>query len=91
LSTQLKADDVVIDVHLAGRKLDISATRGGSKLAPRTLALPAGDAPCKAPDGYSLENTTSGYDPATHRFAFSISVLQGQVACTSHGFVVALE
>jgi hypothetical protein len=90
-SAQLTSEDVVIDVHLEKRKLDITYSRDGKKLAPIHLALPAKDGPCKAADAYDLPNTMAGYDKKSQVFAFTVHASQGDTVCFAHSFVVALK
>lgn len=89
---KLNSEDVVIDVSVTGRKVNVRATRDGKALAPVTRSLAAKDGPCKAVTGYSLLSTAAGFDAKTGLFAFSIVAADaGNPACFSHDFVVTLE
>jgi len=90
-ATQLKSEDLVIDVRLVSRKLDISASRDGKKLKAVSKKLPAKEGACKAVDGYDIANTMAGYDATTGAFAFSVTAEEAGTVCFSHDFVVTLK
>jgi len=90
-ATQLKSEDLVIDVRVIGRKLDVSASRDGKKLKGVSKKLPAKEGACKAVDGYSIANTMAGYDATTGAFAFSVTAEEAGGVCFSHDFVVTLK
>jgi hypothetical protein len=89
-TTELKTEDVVIDVAVAKRKLKITGTRAGKKLAPISLTIPK-DGPCKSVDAYGLANTMAGYDGTTSQLAFTLQAWQHDQVCFAHGFVVTLK
>jgi hypothetical protein len=90
--TKLNSEDVVIDLSVTGRKVDVRATRDGKALAPVSRTLAAKDGACKAVTGYSLLNTAAGFDPKTGLLAFSIVAADADnPACFSHDFVVTLK
>jgi len=88
---QLKSEDVVIDLALADKKLTISGTRDGKKLKAVVKLKLGKDGPCPSVDGYSLANTTAGYDKATQLFAFSINAEHDSAVCFAHDYVVGLK
>jgi hypothetical protein len=90
--TKLNSEDLVIDLSVTGRKVEVHATRDGKALAPVTRSLAAKDGTCKAVTGYSLLNTAAGFDPKTGLFAFSIVAADADnPACFSHDFLVTLK
>jgi len=89
-ATELKSEDVVVAIALAKRKLEITGTRAGKKLAPIAIALPA-DGPCKTVDTYGLANTMAGYDAKTGQLAFTLQAWQHDQVCFAHGLVVTLK
>ncbi|HTR53614.1 MAG TPA: hypothetical protein VMJ10_23130 [Kofleriaceae bacterium] len=92
MSEQLASEDVVIDVGVADRKVELAPTRAGKKLAAIHLALPAKDGPCKSLVGYSIANTAAGFDAKTGLFAFSVLIEQdGGSICFSHDYVVTVK
>lgn len=90
-ATQLKSEDIVIDVRLVSRKLEVAASRDGKKLKGASKKLPAKDGACEAVDGYGIANTMAGYDVTTGAFAFSITAEEAGSVCFSHEFVVTLK
>jgi hypothetical protein len=90
-ATQLKHEELVVELRVAERKVELRATRDGKPLAPITRALPAGDGPCASVDAYTVANTTAGYDAKSGALAFSISAQRGAEVCFGHDFVVVLK
>ena len=88
-ATTIKSEDVIVEIALAKRKLKITGTRAGKKLAPLSLALPP-DGPCKKVESYGLANTMAGYDVKTGQLAFTLQAWQRDQVCFAHGFVVKL-
>ena len=89
---QLKSDDLVVDLHIAGRKIELHPTRAGKPLATVTHSLAAKDGACASVAEYTLINTNAGWDPATQLFAFAILAFgDDQVACFEHDVVVKLK
>ena len=91
LSAKFESEDVALDVKLVDRKLSITGTRAGKKLAEISKKLPAKDGRCPSVDGYSIANTQAGYDPKSKLFAFSVMAEQGGAVCFAHDFVVTLK
>ena len=92
MTEQLASEDVVIDVSVADRKVELAPTRAGKKLAAIHLALPAKDGPCTSLVGYSIANTGAGFDAKTGLFAFSVLIEQaGGSICYAHDFVVTVK
>jgi hypothetical protein len=89
-TTHLTSEDVELDLAIAQRKVTVTATRAGKKLASVTRALPAKDGPCTQTDAFDVANTMAGYDAKTKQLAFSVQVWQGDAGCFGHDFVVTL-
>src|SRR5262249_61439609 len=85
--TKLKSEDVVVDVHVADRKVTLDATRAGKKLAPITRPLAAKDGPCKSVTGFMVLNTVAGFDPKTGSFAFPVAVEDADSGGFGHRFL----
>jgi hypothetical protein len=89
--TDLSAEDVVLALGIVDRKVTITGTRDGKKLAPIVLALPAKDGPCKTSDSFDVANTMAGYDKKSRRLAFEVTVTSGDTVCFAHDYVVTLK
>lgn len=90
-STDLSSEDVTLALKIADRKVTITGTRAGKKLAPVTLALPAKDGPCTTSDTFDVANTMAGYDKKSRRLAFEVTVSSGNTVCFAHDFVITLK
>jgi len=89
-TAQLSSEDAVLDVKIAKRKVTITGTRAGKKLAAISKTLPK-DGPCKTADSYDLPNTMAGFDATSGLFAFEITVTEKDTVCFAHDFVVKLK
>jgi len=90
-TTDLSSEDVKLALKIVDRKVAITGTRGGKKLAPISFALPAKDGPCKTSDTFDVANGSAGYDKTSHLLAFEVMVSSGDTVCFAHSYVIALK
>lgn len=90
-STDLSSEDAALKLEIVKRKITITGTRGGKKLAPIKLTLPAKDGACASSVSFSVANTMAGYDKASKQLAFEVGVFGGDAMCFAHDYVVTLK